>query len=176
MLFAHLSIAYLLLQEHLLTAIADSKGTRTVEARAGVLDWHGRALQLERKASRRQQRQQLNTPSTPVVVSQSQDDLISQLVRENRVESAPAEDWLVDRPELEGGITRILHQSWKSRELPAHFKHWQGSWRANHPGWEYRLWTDQDNRDLVARLAILRKRMKTTLQLHQDASYVMTGC
>ena len=150
MLLVHVGITYLLLQDHLVTVIAESKGTGTVEARARVLDWHGRALQLERKASRHQHKQ-LNIPNTPVVVSQSQDDLISQFVRENRVESLPADHWSVDRPELQGGITRILHQSWKSRELPAHFKHWQGSWRANHPGWEYRLWTDQDNRDLVVR-------------------------
>ena len=56
-----------------------------------------------------------------------------------------------DIPQFKGGISRILHQSWQTRDLPARFKHWQQSWKDLNPGWEYRLWTYEDNHNLVAR-------------------------
>ncbi|KAL2913919.1 hypothetical protein HK105_206653 [Polyrhizophydium stewartii] len=42
-------------------------------------------------------------------------------------------------------IPHIIHQSWKTVNLPVKFQKWQTSWRKHHPGWEYRLWTDDDN-------------------------------
>lgn len=48
-------------------------------------------------------------------------------------------------------IPRIIHQTWKSRELPEHLRGFAHSWQAHHPGWEYRLWTDADNRAFLAR-------------------------
>lgn len=48
-------------------------------------------------------------------------------------------------------ITRILHQTWKTRDIPEHLRHFAQTWRTHHPDWEYRLWTDQDNRDFIAR-------------------------
>jgi mannosyltransferase OCH1-like enzyme len=41
-------------------------------------------------------------------------------------------------------IPRIIHQTWKSREVPARFQAAARSWRDRHPGWEYVLWTDID--------------------------------
>lgn len=41
-------------------------------------------------------------------------------------------------------LPRIIHQTWKSAEVPAQWRPYQESWRARHPGWEYRLWTDAD--------------------------------
>ncbi len=45
-------------------------------------------------------------------------------------------------------IPKIIHQSYKT---PAHpYPHeWQESWQTNHPDWEYRFYTDADNRSLV---------------------------
>ena len=46
-------------------------------------------------------------------------------------------------------IPRIIHQTWKNRTIPEH-------WTRSHEGWkglegfEYRLWTDEDNRHLIA--------------------------
>jgi UDP:flavonoid glycosyltransferase YjiC (YdhE family) len=51
----------------------------------------------------------------------------------------------------EGAIPRILHQTWKNADLPADLAAWRESWLANHPGWEHRLWTDEDNRELIRR-------------------------
>lgn len=48
-------------------------------------------------------------------------------------------------------IPRIIHQSWKSRELPAKFEKWSQTCRRAHPEWEWVLWTDDDNRRLVER-------------------------
>ncbi|KAJ3070800.1 hypothetical protein HK102_006588, partial [Quaeritorhiza haematococci] len=46
-------------------------------------------------------------------------------------------------------IPPIIHQSWKTHELPLKFRAWSNTWKENHPHWEYRLWTDNDNRRLV---------------------------
>jgi len=41
-------------------------------------------------------------------------------------------------------IPRIIHQTWKSVQVPARFQAAAQSWRDRHPGWEYVLWTDAD--------------------------------
>ena len=48
------------------------------------------------------------------------------------------------------GFPRIIHQSWKTETLPSDFGNWSQSWRRLHPLYEYRLWTDRDNHQLVA--------------------------
>lgn len=45
-----------------------------------------------------------------------------------------------------GRIPRIVHQIWKSADLPAYAS---DSWRRLGGGWEWRLWTDADLLDLV---------------------------
>lgn len=45
--------------------------------------------------------------------------------------------------------TRIIHQTWKTKMLPAEYAAFAESVRAHHPGFEYRLWTDEDNRELI---------------------------
>lgn len=47
------------------------------------------------------------------------------------------------------GIPKIIHQSWKDESVPHKYQDWQSSWQLNHPDWEYRLWTDADNRALI---------------------------
>mmetsp|Transcript_27782 Transcript_27782/g.58700 ORF Transcript_27782/g.58700 Transcript_27782/m.58700 type:complete len:355 (+) Transcript_27782:147-1211(+) len=49
----------------------------------------------------------------------------------------------------EGKIPKIVHQEWKSRELPPNFKVWNDECIAQNPDWEFRLWTDDDNLKLV---------------------------
>ena len=46
-------------------------------------------------------------------------------------------------------IPRIIHQSWKTSSVPEEFRGFQERWRALHPGYEYRLWTDADNAAFV---------------------------
>lgn len=33
--------------------------------------------------------------------------------------------------------------------MPRRFRAWRDSWLKHHPGWEYRLWTDEDNRRFI---------------------------
>lgn len=46
-------------------------------------------------------------------------------------------------------IPKIIHQTWKTADLPANLAALQATWLAQHPHWEYRLWTDADNRALI---------------------------
>jgi inositol phosphorylceramide mannosyltransferase catalytic subunit len=47
-------------------------------------------------------------------------------------------------------IPKILHQTWKRADIPFEFIGFVDSWRRHHPQWEYRLWTDEDNRRFIA--------------------------
>jgi mannosyltransferase OCH1-like enzyme len=47
-------------------------------------------------------------------------------------------------------IPRIIHQSWKVEQVPERWLAFQQTWRRNHPDYEYRFWTDDDNRAFVA--------------------------
>lgn len=48
-------------------------------------------------------------------------------------------------------IPRIIHQTWKNAEIPEKFQPYAERVRDLHPGWEYRLWTDEDARAFTAR-------------------------
>ena len=47
-------------------------------------------------------------------------------------------------------IPKIIHQTWKSTEIPYHYVDWVKSWRVRHPDWSYMFWTDDDARRLIA--------------------------
>lgn len=60
---------------------------------------------------------------------------------------------IVTRP-LVTSLTRVpkyFHQSWLNTTLPAKFSHWSRTCREQHPGWEWVLWTDADNEELMRR-------------------------
>lgn len=46
-------------------------------------------------------------------------------------------------------VTRILHQSWKTTQLPARFERWSRSWCECFPDWTHVLWSDADNERFV---------------------------
>lgn len=46
-------------------------------------------------------------------------------------------------------IPKIIHQTWKTSELPDKLQHWHDIVKELHPGWEIKLWTDDDNLTLV---------------------------
>lgn len=58
-------------------------------------------------------------------------------------------------------IPRILHQTWKTDGVPDRFAPLTAAWRAMHPDWSYRLWTDQDLHELV------RSRFPDLLALYE---------
>jgi mannosyltransferase OCH1-like enzyme len=47
-------------------------------------------------------------------------------------------------------IPQIIHQTWKKEPVPAPMQKLVISWKQNHPAWEYRLWTDKQNREFVS--------------------------
>ncbi|MFV0420385.1 MAG: glycosyltransferase family 32 protein [Dysgonomonas sp.] len=47
-------------------------------------------------------------------------------------------------------IPKIIHQTWKSEDLPSPFKALSNTWKEFLPDWEYILWTDEMNRNFVA--------------------------
>lgn len=46
-------------------------------------------------------------------------------------------------------IPLIIHQTWKTREIPSPFAGFVDSWKANHPEYTHMLWTDDDNDKFV---------------------------
>jgi inositol phosphorylceramide mannosyltransferase catalytic subunit len=77
-------------------------------------------------------------------------------------------------------IPRTIHQTWMTSQLPPPFAAYQAQWRALHPDYSYRLWTDADNDELVKRCypawyelyrsfdrEIFRADMARCLYLHQ---------
>lgn len=49
-------------------------------------------------------------------------------------------------------IPKIIHQTWKTSEIPDQWKSSSEKYKefvSTHPGWEYKLWTDEDNRNLI---------------------------
>jgi len=46
-------------------------------------------------------------------------------------------------------IPKIIHQTWKNKKVPSLFKAFVNSWKKHHPSWEYRLWSDDDNKRFV---------------------------
>lgn len=40
-------------------------------------------------------------------------------------------------------VPRIIHQTWRTKEIPPVYHKWSQSWKDLHPDWDYRLWTDK---------------------------------
>jgi len=55
------------------------------------------------------------------------------------------------RPAGPPAIPRVVHQSWRDAAVPDEVSGWRRSWREQNPGWEVRLWTDEQNRELISR-------------------------
>ena len=48
-------------------------------------------------------------------------------------------------------IPRIIHQTWKTRDLPEDYAKYRDSVLRHHLDWDHWLWTDRDNREFIAR-------------------------
>lgn len=58
-----------------------------------------------------------------------------------------AEEFPADGPYR---IEKIIHQTWKSTDIPQHYVKWIKTWTKNHPDWKYMFWTDESARKLIA--------------------------
>ena len=45
-----------------------------------------------------------------------------------------------------GGFPKIIHQTWKVKEIPPQFQDWSESWKACNPDYLHHVWTDKENR------------------------------
>jgi len=57
----------------------------------------------------------------------------------------------LDEPVRDIMIPKLIHQTAKTADMPAECSQHVAKVKALHPEWEYRLWTDRDNLDFVAR-------------------------
>lgn len=54
--------------------------------------------------------------------------------------------------EIPTDFPKLLHQSWKTHDIPSKFLAWSNTWRSHHngtDGWEQVIWSDEDNAKLV---------------------------
>jgi Glycosyltransferase sugar-binding region containing DXD motif len=72
-----------------------------------------------------------------------------QIERAFTVEWGPSETIRECSPGSQPPIPKIIHQSWKTNELPTKYHRWASTWKTIHPDWEYKLWSDTDNINLV---------------------------
>lgn len=61
------------------------------------------------------------------------------------------ENMLAGRISSRPHIPQIIHQTYKTRELPDPWKKTPDSWKRNHPNWKYIFWNDKKCRALVAK-------------------------
>lgn len=62
-------------------------------------------------------------------------------------------------------IPEIIHQTWKTSDLPENLLHWHNVVKELHPGWEINLWTDKDN------LALVKEHFPQMLDSYQSLEY-----
>lgn len=48
-------------------------------------------------------------------------------------------------------IEKVIHQTYKTKDLPSGWTETPDAWKKMHPDWEYKFWTDQTARDLIAK-------------------------
>lgn len=46
-------------------------------------------------------------------------------------------------------IPKIIHQTWKTTDIPDEFVEYSNSWKRDYPDYTYILWTDENNRNLI---------------------------
>ena len=73
-------------------------------------------------------------------------------------------------------IPPIFHQSWKTVDVPNKFLDWEKSCLDKHKNWDHLLWTDEDNRQFVAKeypwLLYTYDRFKNNIQRADFSRYV----
>lgn len=55
-------------------------------------------------------------------------------------------------------IPRIIHQTWKTKDVPSPLDQLPQTWKEYLPNWEYILWTDEMNRNLSANISLISWR------------------
>jgi mannosyltransferase OCH1-like enzyme len=80
----------------------------------------------------------------------SLDDAVNHAAIIPQAQQIPASSLLSRKPTCTSGqIPTIFHQSWKSLDLPRKFESWGRTCRQHHKDWQWVVWTDEDNLQLV---------------------------
>jgi mannosyltransferase OCH1-like enzyme/GT2 family glycosyltransferase len=58
--------------------------------------------------------------------------------------------WDNQSPAITSDHSRLIHQTWKTTQIPSKLSEFVETWRVHHPNWKSHLWTDDDNRNLIA--------------------------
>ena len=62
-------------------------------------------------------------------------------------------------------IPKIIHQTWKNKDIPEKWKKSSDEWQRLHPDWQYVLWTDEDIRNHI------QQHHPDFLELHDNYEY-----
>lgn len=61
------------------------------------------------------------------------------------IECRPLQTLWASKPDrLANGVPKVIHQTWKTSTVPAHWRPSHEAWQRWHPDWTYLLWTDAD--------------------------------
>lgn len=80
---------------------------------------------------------------TPGLLRRHRTALVTQQQRQGG--GAPA----VTAPRSGAGLPRIIHQSWKTKELPERFGRMAGTFKEQNPHFAYELWDDEANEKIM---------------------------
>jgi inositol phosphorylceramide mannosyltransferase catalytic subunit len=64
----------------------------------------------------------------------------------NASKTAPQKPTTMSQP---GRVPKVVHQTWKSTTPPSPYREWRQECIDLNPDWEFKIWTDDDNRELV---------------------------
>ncbi|KAK9366121.1 nucleotide-diphospho-sugar transferase [Lipomyces kononenkoae] len=79
-----------------------------------------------------------------------QDLSASSLTNRRKASQIAASDLLAGPVAKNHGVMpKLIHQSWSTPDLPKKFEMWSASCREQNPDWQWVLWTDEDNINLV---------------------------
>lgn len=65
-----------------------------------------------------------------------------------------------------GHFPKIIHQTWKTRNLPDNFRQWSNSWKYYNPDFDYRFYTDEDCHNFI------KKHYSEYLNMYEDFTNV----
>jgi mannosyltransferase OCH1-like enzyme len=64
-------------------------------------------------------------------------------------------------------IPKIIHQTWKTEEVPIEWEESRASWQRFHPDWQYMFWTDRDLERFIT------KRYQWFTGIYRDYPYAI---
>lgn len=95
-------------------------------------------------------------PGAPLSIPSASEQAYFKLLR-NRTRAIERELAQINQSELrvdidsrtDWKIPKILHQTWKTDEIPVKYRHEISSWRRLHPHWRFEFWDDDRSADLL---------------------------